>query len=243
MNRHEIVAYLRIVRDAENAICACRELDAYLQTVQNSEAVGAPEESRQEEAVQMAARALLEAIDRAAAENRALEARLGADLQGLYAQNVIRSPFRNLMAINQLLECLERGTCDSLEGSDGAYARYLWGIHAGRICASMDALKENMQRGDDCANAGEACLWREMCAIGANLSAVKALIEGCAAGLQRQVRGMRCATEAQLQARLAAVQGLLEEMQRELSRSAHAQYVARRAESVRRYLKGMEGRE
>ena len=197
--------------------------------------------ARATEVERAAQRSLRGAIERAIEENRAAEARLGAGLQRLYAQNAVRPSFRNLIAVNQLHEYFEREACDQLEGPDGAYARYLWDVYANRVCGSMDALKECALPTGGRVDAADGRLFFEMRAIGENLSAVRALTEACVTGLQRQVQSARSATEAQMQASLAAVRRSVEEAQEKLARSAHAQYVAQREENLRRYLNGIDG--
>ncbi len=67
--------------------------------------------------------------------------------QSLYDLDIIYPPFRNIMAVTQLLAYLEMGISDSLEGSDGAYAQYMQDVRVGRICGELSSLRSEVRAG------------------------------------------------------------------------------------------------
>ncbi len=120
-------------------------------------------------------------------EVQALSARI-ADLHEkrdrLYACGIIYPKFRNMMAVNQLLEYIEMGMCTELGGPHGAYAKYMDDLHTEQICGSIGQLEQAVRRGFSAVLTLQArtveCL-----------QATQRQIAGLGEGIQRDLRQMQ----------------------------------------------------
>lgn len=57
-----------------------------------------------------------------------------------YRKGVLYPKYQNIIATAQLLEYIESGVAEKLEGSDGAYAQYLLDERTNRICTRLDEI-------------------------------------------------------------------------------------------------------
>ena len=66
---------------------------------------------------------------------------LESELEKLYSLNIIYPTYRNIIAVAQILEYLESGICEKLEGTDGAYAQFMLDVRAQRVIDSIEKLR------------------------------------------------------------------------------------------------------
>ena len=62
-----------------------------------------------------------------------------------YQKNVLHPKYRNIAAVTQLLEYLETGVAQQLEGPYGAYAQYLLDERNNRICVRLEEIADRLQ--------------------------------------------------------------------------------------------------
>lgn len=73
--------------------------------------------------------------------------KLQAELDRLYAMNIIYDSYRGQVATAYMYDYVASGMCPGLEGSDGAYAQYVNDIRAQRIVASIEDMRDVMKQG------------------------------------------------------------------------------------------------
>lgn len=76
----------------------------------------------------------------------ATEKRLSETLDKLYAEGVIYSKYRNMVAVSTIYEYLESGRCSQLEGPDGAYNLYEMELRQNVIIGQLSSITDNLER-------------------------------------------------------------------------------------------------
>jgi len=85
-----------------------------------------------------------ESFQKAINDDEKLLRKINTQRKQLYDMNIVYDRFQNMVAVNTLLEYIEMGVCDSLEGPNGAYAMYLQDLRMQNICGSISELKDAM---------------------------------------------------------------------------------------------------
>jgi len=91
-----------------------------------------------------------------------------ATLEKLYSLNIIFPKYRNLAATCTILEYLESGRCDKLEGPDGAYNLFESELRQNLIISKLDEVIENLQY----IQQNQFTLYQKLDSIDRNVSSI-----------------------------------------------------------------------
>lgn len=98
-------------------------------------------------------------------------------LSDMYKIGSIYAPFQNIEAITQIYDYVASGVCDTLEGSNGAYAQYMLDVRANRICASISEFKQAMVQEFSRIQKNQYSLYLEMKKTNEILNRIEASVQ------------------------------------------------------------------
>ncbi len=91
-----------------------------------------------------------------------LRQRLKAQLDQLYAKDILKPRYRGLIPVATIYGYLDDGICDGLEGHDGAYAEYMKDVRTNRIVESVEKMQQAVSAQIGSLNASLRSMGQEM---------------------------------------------------------------------------------
>lgn len=163
-------------------------------------------------------------IQRAIAENEAELKKIKFILDRLYSKGVLYQSFQDSVAVHQILQYLEMGLCETLEGSTGAYAEYMKDVRSERICSSISDLKRAMVQMTSMIMKNQYILCQEMKEVNKNVEFLQNTVQNGMDGVNNVLSSIRSDTSSAANSLVEANQKL-ESMQRTLVAAAHNEYI------------------
>ncbi len=154
-------------------------------------------------------------------------------LNTLYNMNILHPSCRSLIAAYQIREYLEMGICETLEGPNGAYKQYQFDVLAQKVCTSIDDMKKSLSAA---IYSLQSTLVRELRLINQSVQDMNTTLHSDFDRVNANIDLSSRHTREQIDAGFRDANAHLANISRNLSISAHNDYIEKRINNVDTYL-------